>query len=180
MSLFDPRSLTNPYKDAFTIGALPPTEKLETGPTPGYELEQKGIRSETSQTIIINRGEIETAAPDGGYIQYQVAVVNENESYIKPITFVDVGAGETGLIPVLDQPANEEGVTTEQQQTYEAAEYYEQTYSEPVETAPDYNVYEERSSFYTNETGEHFIPHEVIFYPVDPNVYDFGNNFETY
>lgn len=132
----------NGYANAFAGITLPPTVKVETKGASAYEQEQMGQRSETSQVVPINRGEIEKTA-QGDYLQQTRTVVTATESYEELATFTDIGAGATGLVestPVQVDGENYDVVTdipqsSAQGQLETAEQANNQTFFQP-ETAP--------------------------------------------
>ncbi len=101
MALFNPAQLRNPFASCFSTGPYPPATKLETAvQESAYELERRGIRSETSTTIFVNHGELEFGINKGDFYRFSVPVVTALDSYFAIVDFVDVGAGAYAGAPI--------------------------------------------------------------------------------
>ncbi len=157
MPLFDPTQLRNPFASCFQTGAYPPATKVETAVMESaYELERRGVKSETSTTININRGELEFNVNKGDFYRFQIPVVTATESYFATVDFVDVGAGAYAGAPLQEDVRNLPGeIVQEYVDPYAQASpppVYESAYAlsdliswqdghAVQETAPNYDFY---------------------------------------
>lgn len=172
---FNPYELRNAHSAAFSAPPLLPTVKVETALGDAYTLHRQGMRSETSQDIIFNSGEIETSLGNAGdYYRFNMPVVNETESYTTPIDMLDNGAGATALVPIVDQvyETAEIPYSFDPADAYSAAPpppIYESAYSiddliawdkgyVPPETAPTYYVEEPAPVAYYAPTPTYYQP----------------------
>jgi hypothetical protein len=182
MPIWNPYAMVNPYAAAFAAPPLPPAIKIETGPgNTAFQFHLKGLRSELSQDVIINRGEIETDTVMGQVYHFKVPTQDDSgHSYYEEVSAVETTQGEQGFVPVNDEPEApyQQELVYEQPPISQGEIIYEDLsqyfYQQPVpETAPYYDPFASQGYYYTTpDNAPPYVP------PPSPDWQDSGTTEE--